>query len=178
MKEQNEQQQQQQQQQQQRRRRHQLDSASRSAPSAQEMMDCMLETEDRAAGSAAATATTTNNESSRTGVTDVDAPDKVSSNIEEAQRIDVPNSKDASNTCTVALPTSTVRGDDQPTKSDENLDDDQQLHRPTEHKEHTDRRSTAVIEAGHGSLLPPSSSSVLVNEVRRSAATASRRYCC
>ena len=154
MEEQNEQQQQQQ-----RQRRHQLDSASRSA---QDMMDSMLETEDRAVGSAAATAVTTNNESSRTGVTDVVAPDQVSSNIEEAQRSDVPNSKDASNTGTVALPTFSVRGDDQPTKSDENLDDEQQLHRPTEHKEHTDRKSTAVIEAGHGSLLPPSSSSVLV----------------
>ena len=140
MEEQNEQQQQQQQ-----RRRHQLDSASRSA---QDMMDSMLETEDRAVGSAAATAVTTNNESSRTGVTDVVAPDQVSSNIEEAQRSDVPNSKDASNTGTVALPTFSVRGDDQPTKSNENSDDDQQLHWPTEHKEHTDRKSTAVRARG------------------------------
>jgi len=145
-----------------------LESASRAA---QDLMG-MMETKDQAAGSTTAatmnTTSTTNHENcTTTGISAIHALDELSSDNQQGNKAETCMSRSATcNNSNIASFSSTVRGDDQPTESDNNSD----IEQPTEH---TKRNSTIAddvisIKVGQGCLLPPSFIGVLDNETEES----------
>ena len=155
-----------------------------------------IESAFRAAPDLAARSSTTNNKTSTanhescttTGVLDMHVTANLSSENQQGKKADMPKCATDSNTRsrTVPLPTSTTRGDDKPTQSDNNSDVQQHPEWPTEYTGLTKRKSTTTnnvisIKAGPGCLLPPSFFGVLDNETeeerqRRRAVFAAKRH--
>ena len=154
-----------------------LESASRAA----DLMGTM-KTEDRAAGKVSAatnkTATTNHESCTATVISDMHVPGDPSSDNQQ-DKADMSKSANDSN---IASFTSTVRADNQPTQSDNNLDAEEH---PDKHTEHTKRKSIDANDAiafkvGPGSLLPPSFIGIPDNETeedrqRRRAVFAAKR---
>ena len=159
-----------------------IESAFRAA---QDLMG-MTETEDRATTNNQ-TSTTNHESCTTTGVSQMHAPDDLSSDSQEGKKADIPKSANDSNPKSSNFPplTSSARGDDKPTQSDNNSDVKQHPDWPTEHAELTKRKSTTAndaisIKVGPRCLLAPSFFGVLDNETeeeiqRRRAIFAARR---
>ena len=141
-----------------------IESASREAQD----LTGMAETEDRATGKVSATTnnktSTTNHEScTTTGVSQIHAPDDLSSDSQQGKKADTCMPKSANDSSpkrsNVPLLTSSAREDDKPTQSDNNSDVEQHPDWPTEltKRKYTTANNTISIKA-------PSFFGVLDNE--------------